>query len=348
MVDREHELTAEKELSALSKLQAAAGLVDKPQVERLDWMYEQSASQIKPDNDELMNKPVPEQKVKDIEDVKRLQESTAGSLFLRSATRTTEDALRKLREDPLFQVRRQEQAARESMMANPLIRARLQKRAEKQAKKQRKREKKAAKKERKAAKRARRRGACRSSGSSSSTSDSGTAASRGADEGAGPAGHQPLVRAAPGRPPSPRQGPHGQALGGRPDAGSAALGPGVGMVSKRREHAAALAERKEAALASRGAPRRMAEAEKRQRLEQMQLDAARHERHKDGRIAAAERREKEQEELEASMRRSSDQRYFREIRQEAYMDSTATMADRLKNQRHRRQKNINDPLERDG
>merc|ERR1712227_728151 len=98
--------------------------------------------------------PVAAQKDKDIEDVKKLGESTAGSLFLSSATKTTEDMMRKLREDPLFQIRRQEQAAKESMLANPLVRARLQAKAQKHAKKAEKKARKHAKKEEKKAKKA--------------------------------------------------------------------------------------------------------------------------------------------------------------------------------------------------
>jgi len=124
----------------------AAGMQQSSSAERLDWMYEQSAASVKPDEDTLMNMPINAQKDKDIEDVKNLQNSTAGSLFLCSATKTTEDMVRKLREDPLFQIRRQEHAARESMMTNPLIMAKIQKKQEKEAKKAAKKEKKAAKK----------------------------------------------------------------------------------------------------------------------------------------------------------------------------------------------------------
>merc|ERR1719229_1788215 len=126
--------------------------MDKGHAERLDWMYEQSVT--KPDDDKLMNMPVAGQKDKDIEDVKQLGENTAGSLFLRSVTKTNEDTLRKLREDPMFQIRRQEQAARENMMANPLIMAKMKKKADKEAKKEQKKAKKAAKKEKKKAKKA--------------------------------------------------------------------------------------------------------------------------------------------------------------------------------------------------
>merc|ERR1719238_2100180 len=101
-------------------------------------MYEQSAVQKQRTDEELMNSAVNADKDKDMENMKALQENTAGSLFLKSATKTTEDMLRKLREDPLFQIRREEQAARENMMANPLVVAKLKKKADKAAKKERK------------------------------------------------------------------------------------------------------------------------------------------------------------------------------------------------------------------
>merc|ERR1712224_780569 len=117
--------------------------------------------------DELMNSAVTADKDKDMENMKALQENTAGSLFLKSATKTTEDMMRKLREDPLFQIRREEQAARSSLLANPLVQAKLQKKQDKASKKQDKKMKKAMKKEeKKAAKKGK-----KSSSSSSSDSD---------------------------------------------------------------------------------------------------------------------------------------------------------------------------------
>merc|ERR1719410_3174993 len=99
--------------------------------------------------------------------------------------------------------------------------------------------------------------------------------------------------------------------------------------------------RKEQALASMGAPRRMDEDEKRRRLEDMQRDAARHERWKDQKIAVAELCDKQIDEQEAKTREGSDPKYSRGVRQEAYLNSGASMADRVKNQRHRRQMHIN-------
>jgi len=290
-------------------------------------MYEQSAMSLKPDDEKLMNMAVDGQKDKDIQDVKQLQESTAGSLFLKSATKTTEDMLRKLREDPLFQIRRQEQAARENMMANPLVVAKMKKKAEKQAKKDLKKAKKAAKKEKKAQKKAKKKeakamGIKRKASSSSSSSDSSAAPAAATATAASTA-----------------------ASSGKSDQ---VLGPSGHVVDKREEREAEIRRRRDAALASRGATRRMDEDERRRRVEEMQSDAKRHEMSKDARIAAAEKREQEIEETEKRMRQNSDQKYFKEMRAQAYMGDEGSLADRMKNQRHRRQKNLNDPLERDG
>merc|ERR1712014_223911 len=126
-----------------------------------------------------------------------------------------------------------------------------------------------------------------------------------------------------------------------------ALGPAATFVNKREELARLTAERKDAALASRGAPRRMSEEERKRKLEQMEADARKHEQRKDDRIEDAHRREKEREEKDAKMRATSDQSYFQKMRKDAYAGDEGTMADRLKSQRHRRAKGLNDPLERD-
>eukprot|EP00928_Gymnodinium_smaydae_P026538 TRINITY_DN2080_c0_g1_i1.p1 TRINITY_DN2080_c0_g1~~TRINITY_DN2080_c0_g1_i1.p1 ORF type:complete len:342 (+),score=104.90 TRINITY_DN2080_c0_g1_i1:129-1154(+) len=340
MAARASELRADKENEALKKLQAAAGIVDKSQAERLDWMYEQSVVSKQKTDLELMNAPVSGQVDKDMQDVKSLSENTAGSLFLKSATKTTEDMLRKLREDPLFQIRREEQNARASMAANPLIMARVKARQDKLSKKEKKKAKKAAKKEKKALKKLQKKEKKKAKSSSSSSSDSsnskaGAAAAASAaagSRGGREASRSPRRRSPPARP-------------GKEDLSH--LGPSADMKLKREEFEQLTASRRDAAVNSRGAPRKMSEEEKQRRLEQMKADAARHEKSKDERIRSAEQREKELEERDAQMRAKSDQSYFREMRKEAYAGEEGTMADRLKSQRHRRQKHLNDPLERD-
>eukprot|EP00931_Biecheleriopsis_adriatica_P022663 TRINITY_DN1449_c0_g1_i1.p1 TRINITY_DN1449_c0_g1~~TRINITY_DN1449_c0_g1_i1.p1 ORF type:complete len:342 (+),score=123.32 TRINITY_DN1449_c0_g1_i1:100-1125(+) len=341
MADRQNELKAEQETSALKKLQAAAGLMERKEVERLDWMYEQSSAGPKKSDDELMNMAVDAQKDQDIEDVKNLQNSTAGSLFLKSATKTTEDMLRKLREDPLFQIRRQEQSARENMMANPLIMAKMQKKQQKDAKKASKKEKKALKKQKKAMKKAAKAAGGKSKkGKKSSSSDS--------DDSSASAPAAPVSRPPPDSRRSPPRAPKRERSPAQREPDLSALGPSNIVLSKREEHVQRVAQQKEAALASRGLGGRLTEEEKNRRVEQMRIDAKKHEKHKDQRIAAAEERDKQIEELEAKMRANSDQKYFRDIRKDAYAgDMDMSVADRLKSQKHRRQKHINDPLERD-
>lgn len=336
MAAKAQELKMENENSALKKLQAAAGLISKPTAERLDWMYEQSATSLQKTDMELMNMPVADQKGRDVEDVKALQESTAGSLFLKSATKTSEDMLRKLREDPLFQIRREEQAARASMMANPLVIARMKKREEKDAKKRLKQMKKAAKKENKKAKKAKK-AAKKAKGSSSSSSSSGAASG----DGPRPAAGNSADRRAASPPRRAASDP------------AAKLGPSGSFVGKREQHALDVSRRKEEALASRGMTSRISEEEKDRRYNEMKADAARHEQNKRVRIASADVREKEQEDKEARMRMSSSCQetgadLFKEMRKEAYMGDDKSVADRLKNQRHRRGKNLNDPLEKYG
>lgn len=310
-------------VAAADRTAAMSIIKNAPQApERLDWMYEQSAAAVKPNDDEyydeMMKIQVSAQKDKDIEAVKNLQGNTAGSLFLTSATKTTEDMVRKLREDPLFQIRRQEQAAKESMMTNPLIMAKIKKKQEKAAKKAAKKEKKAAKKEEKALKKA-------AKAKKKSSSDSSEA---------------------PAAPPAPPAKKREREEPPEPDL--SALGPSQAVLSKRMEHEMRVKQQKDAALASRGLGRRMTDEEKDQRVQQMRVDAKKHERMKDDRIASAEDREKQIEELEAKMRGKSDQKYFRDLRKDAYAaDAEMSVADRIKTQRHRRQKNINDPLEKD-
>lgn len=363
-MSKQNELAVDRESDALKKLQASAGIMDRSQVERLDWMYEQSAASVKKNEDELMNMPVAGSKDQDLEDVKKLGQETAGSLFLRSVTKTTEDMLRKLREDPLFQIRRQEQAARANMMANPLIMTRVKQKQDKEAKKIHKKAKKAAKKEKKALKKAAKKDkkqakkAKDSSDSDSSSSDSAPpvaamaaavvsrshAETRDAPPAASRRRDSDVQMRQQSR--SPRRRSRSPKRREQPDL--SALGPAGIVVDKRAEYAAQVAARRDAALASRGASRRLTEEEKQSRYEQMKVDAALHEQHKDKRIASAELREKQIEELESKMRANSDQTFFKDIRKQAYMGSEGTIADRLKNQRGRRGKNLNDPLERDG
>lgn len=338
MADRENEQVAGRETGALKKLQALAGVAERGTAERLDWMYEQSSA-AKTDL-EAMNTAVSASGDKEMADVKSLsaEGGSMGSLFLKgSATRTTEDTLRKLREDPLFQIRREEQAARESMMSNPLIQARLRAKAEKAAKKDKKSSKKEAKKEKKALKKAKKAmKAAKKAGKKSSSSSS--------DSDAPAAKQVPVIRGSiPSSPPRKRS----RSRKKKEEIDLAALAPSTQMVSAREERAARTAEQKKQALASRDMCGKMSEEEKQRRFEQMKADASSHDAHKNKRIAEAERKQKEIDEKEAKDRATSDQKYFREMREQAYLEENGSMESRLKHQRHRRQKGIVDSLEKD-
>merc|ERR1712136_734050 len=257
------------------------------------------------------------------------------------------DVLRKLREDPLFQIKKQEQVAREQMLSNPLVMAKVKQQQAKRAKKEIKNEKKRSGHKKK-------KSSSSSSGSSGtdSSSDREVAIKREATSRATSRGNSSRCRAREGSA-SPRQGKKTRVESCHPGLGSRApslrhLGPDSNTVDQREERAKRVAEQRDAALASRGATKRLNEEEKRQRLEEMQRTAARHEAHKDRRIADAELKAKEQDEADLHMRRTSDQKFFRGMREQAYMQSEGSVADRLKSQRHRRQKRLNDPLERTG
>jgi len=338
MADRQNEQVAERETGALKKLQALAGVAEKGTTERVDWMYEQSTAS-KTDL-EAMNAPIRDQADKDMADVKSLNTSTAGSLFLKgSATRTTEDTLRKLREDPLFQIRREEQAARDSMMQNPLVVARLKKKQQKVSKKDKKHMKKAAKKEKKAMKKAKKlakKGGKKSSSSSSSSAGSGD-----------PSTVARAPMAARGGSPKRERSPIKEEKKGHIEKlDLAALGPKSDMVNKREERAQRVAEGRDKAMASRGLCGRLDEDEKRRRIEEMQTNAKKHDSFKTKRIAEAEVKQKEIDDAEVKNRANSDQKYFRDMREQAYMEENSSMGDRLKNQRSRRQKGIVDSLEK--
>jgi len=120
------ELEKERQKLQLRKLQADAGLISRREmvltIERMDWMYEcplQAQKEIEQE-EYLLGKPLTsvggsDNSAKRIDDV-------PGSLYLTSITKTTEDTLRKLREDPMLIIRQAEHKQRKAIMANPLLR----------------------------------------------------------------------------------------------------------------------------------------------------------------------------------------------------------------------------------
>lgn len=344
--------------ASLEKLKAAAEKSMKGAGgERLDWMYEQTNAQ--KTDEEKMSMAIDAPGSKDVKDVKNLTDTSttvAGSLFLKQSNKTSEDTLRKLREDPLFQIKKQEMLAKQAQMANPLIAARIRHKEDKEAakamKKQIKEAKKLAKKEKKLMKKLKKKAKKKKKGSSSSSSSDSSDANA-------------LKKEEEKKPSITEERPsfRGSADGGAPPQRKEKLkdlvkdvthlGPSGDFKSRRQEQEERLLKMKEDSLASRGSTKRLSPEEQAAKVAQMRDDAKQHERLKDVKIARAEQYERDKDALEAKMRneaalKNEDGDYFKKLRTEAYMGSNDSMADRLKTQRGRRMKEVhlNDALER--
>lgn len=314
---RKRRLAAEENARDIKKLQVEANMMSSAQAERLDWMYEQASTKTKEEQDHaLMNTMIKGQKDEDVENMKKLESSVAGSLFLSSATSATQDMMSKLREDPLFQIKQAEVRRKESIMSNPLIRERIkQKQArklEKQTKKLEKKAKKREKKEKKIKKKKK-----RSSSSSSSSSSSPD--------------------------PGSKQGERGVA-GARsrsPHRGSETVAMASDRLRRRQEEEALKAK-------ARGRSNQgLSAEEKAKRLKEMMNDGKSHEKVKDSREKDYTEKEEKLEEVEKNMREKNDRTVFKKMNQATYMSGSVSMEDRIKSGRHRRQKGIFDPLEKD-
>eukprot|EP01069_Polyplicarium_translucidae_P012359 Polyplicarium_translucidae@DN5121_c0_g1_i1.p1 len=92
--------------------------------EGMEWMYENPAVAAREREQEeyRLGKKIEEPSESgDVKALKAMQESTPGTLFASSVTRTTEDTLRKMREDPLFAIRQAEHQRRRAVQSNPFL-----------------------------------------------------------------------------------------------------------------------------------------------------------------------------------------------------------------------------------
>lgn len=346
-------LEAERNAAKMKKLQADAGMISPAQAERLDWMYEAQALDGETGEDHLMNEAVKGDRDQDLEDVKKLSTETAGSLFLKDLTRTTNDTFRKLREDPLFQIKKAEHRQRQDQQANPLIMARLRDQALRRQKKEKKKEKKRAKKEKKAAKKAAKQ--AKRGGASSSSSSSSDDAPRAPRSGLRPsdsrAGYRPgLGSGGPPPDPPPDRGrsrspsPRATHMGGRgmsPVRGALRATPGLGPRAERKEPlraAGSLGPNYRRERAARGnATQRMSEEVKRRKLEEMTRDGHAHEVSKDERIRRISEKEKALEEAEEKARVAKSQSFMQKVKKDTYMGDDADLGSRMRTQRNRLQ-----------
>jgi len=319
---RQRQLAEEENDREIKDLKVASGLLSTMQAERLDWMYEATSSLKGKDQleDDLMNSAVPDQCDADIENMKKLSEGgVAGAIFLNTATSATRDMMSKLREDPMFQIRQQELLQRESILNNPLMKAKLERRnARKEDKKAKKEAKKAKKKEKKKKK--------KKKGDSSSSSDEAPAA--------------PTANRS-----QQRERHRSRSRSRRHDNRSGWERQRDEYREKQRKEREEAYERKQEGRGH--ATTGLSREEKERRLREMQNQGKDHERYKDTREHEYTRKEKELERKEKELREKGDRSVFKKMNQSTYMESEKTMADRLQSNRHRRQKGIIDNLEKD-
>eukprot|EP00392_Amoebophrya_sp_AT5.2_P004715 g4723.t1 len=96
------------------------GVSELPQVDRIDWMYEQQVELTEKEQDEKMNQDA----FKGLAEEQTVDKTGAGALFQQRASGS--DLLSKVREDPMFQIKQEEVRRQKLIEANPLIQARLQ------------------------------------------------------------------------------------------------------------------------------------------------------------------------------------------------------------------------------
>ncbi|KAF4659057.1 hypothetical protein FOL47_007734 [Perkinsus chesapeaki] len=112
------------QVSAEATAAAQEGAAAAPPTRRLEWMYDPGVGVTKTDL-ELMNEAVDTSGGQN-DDVKKMQAGeVSGSIFLNDVTHPNSDTMRRLNEDPLFQIKKKEMEAMEQQMNNPLVQMRL-------------------------------------------------------------------------------------------------------------------------------------------------------------------------------------------------------------------------------
>lgn len=149
------ELKEERAREEITRFAQETGAVKKKD-DRLDWMYQGPSGQISRE-EYLLGRPIDKQITQQYED----QESgpsaetglLPGSIFNPSSAASTNDMAAKIREDPLFEIRKREEEKKRGVLTNPVkmkeIQKMLRQNLEKEKKKKRKKEKKEKKEKRK-------------------------------------------------------------------------------------------------------------------------------------------------------------------------------------------------------
>eukprot|EP01017_Pseudomicrothorax_dubius_P028766 TRINITY_DN3442_c0_g1_i4.p1 TRINITY_DN3442_c0_g1~~TRINITY_DN3442_c0_g1_i4.p1 ORF type:complete len:393 (-),score=129.17 TRINITY_DN3442_c0_g1_i4:175-1353(-) len=139
--EQRKKLKEERHLEELKRLQVEAGLIPRSHLERMDWMYE-GGSKVRDDRETeqfLLGKPVGSKEMgssaKDTKDFR-----IKG--FKEAIINPENEAFTRLHEDPIFAIRQQELAHRESLKKNPILVKQILDAEDKKSKKSKKDKKK--------------------------------------------------------------------------------------------------------------------------------------------------------------------------------------------------------------
>ena len=90
---------------------------------RLEWMYDPGAAHADKREIDIMNEPVD---IGKDEEIAKLKSTTStGSLFISNPSQASSDTFRRLNEDPLFTIKREEARQRQQLINNPIIRKKV-------------------------------------------------------------------------------------------------------------------------------------------------------------------------------------------------------------------------------
>jgi len=88
-------------------------------VARLEWMYDPGAAHSEKKDIDLMNEAVD---IGKDEEIAKLKAKSSGTLFLSDPSQTSADTFRRINEDPLFAIKKEENRQRQQIINNPIIR----------------------------------------------------------------------------------------------------------------------------------------------------------------------------------------------------------------------------------
>ncbi|XP_067310504.1 pre-mRNA-splicing factor CWC25 homolog [Pseudorasbora parva] len=147
------ELKDERAREEMTRYAQETGAVKKKD-DRLDWMYQGPSGQISRD-EYLLGRPIDKQITQQYEEPESGPSAETGllpgSIFNPTGSASTNDMAAKIREDPLFEIRKREEEKKRGVLTNPVKMKEIQKmlrhNLEKEKKKKRKKDKKAKREE---------------------------------------------------------------------------------------------------------------------------------------------------------------------------------------------------------